>query len=434
MTMQNNNIQVCDFRLHDIIDGRYRVERVLDVSDMTRKFKVVDPSGTEYTLTLFPLWKTERRKRGEMQSYIDNEIKSCRIKSCYLTAVSGTGMAEGNPYFLSEYVTAKDLLHCPKGKGFDVVRTAKAILYGLDDLHKSGKVHGRLSPEKILVTEDGNVLLTDYAGGGRKSMSPGAHRTGVSRPGLFDRIAAYKAPELLGPECSATVLPSADVFSFGVVLFQLLTAELPFGRLQSESDWVNYLARERSSEWNRNLLSRLENHEIWVGILDLCLAYDASGRAGNIGEILKKFPEDGYTYESMPGSQVKAPEVIQNGLSLHVMQGDETGRHFRLPEVMQLPRRIITVGRNDNSIFNMIPLKESVTSYISRRHFTMEYDDEADVWYVRDGQWDKTARGRWIRSLNGTFVNSERISAEGHKIVPGDIISVGEVKLRVEAY
>jgi len=36
--------------------------------------------------------------------------------------------------------------------------------------------------------------------------------------------------------------------------------------------------------------------------------------------------------------------------------------------------------------------------------------------------------------LNGTYVNSEKISEEGHIIVPGDIISIGDIKLRVEGY
>ena len=54
--------------------------------------------------------------------------------------------------------------------------------------------------------------------------------------------------------------------------------------------------------------------------------------------------------------------------------------------------------------------------------------------YIRDGQWDKETKEKWSRSLNGTYVNSEKVTEEGHKIVPGDIISIGDIKLRVEAY
>ena len=63
-----------------------------------------------------------------------------------------------------------------------------------------------------------------------------------------------------------------------------------------------------------------------------------------------------------------------------------------------------------------------------------ELDDEKKEWYIRDGQWDKETKEKWSRSLNGTYVNSEKVTEEGHKIIPGDIISIGDIKLRVEAY
>ena len=101
---------------------------------------------------------------------------------------------------------------------------------------------------------------------------------------------------------------------------------------------------------------------------------------------------------------------------------------------MPFPKRIITIGRAVNSVFNVLELSEKATSYISRRHSTIEFDDETETWYIRDGQWDNNAKNKWVRSLNGTYVNSEKISEEGHIIVPGDIISIGDIKLRVEGY
>ena len=71
---------------------------------------------------------------------------------------------------------------------------------------------------------------------------------------------------------------------------------------------------------------------------------------------------------------------------------------------------------------------------VSRRHCTIELDDEKDLWYIRDGQWDKETKKNWSGSLNGTFVNADRVSEDGQKIVPGDVISIGDIKLRVEAY
>lgn len=97
---------------------------------------------------------------------------------------------------------------------------------------------------------------------------------------------------------------------------------------------------------------------MWMEILKSCLSPDIAERAKNVDEILSKFSEDEYRYNGVAGSNVEAPKSIINGVMLHIMQGDEFGKCYRLPEIMQSPKRIVTVGREDNSVFNMIQLVE----------------------------------------------------------------------------
>ena len=52
----------------------------------------------------------------------------------------------------------------------------------------------------------------------------------------------------------------------------------------------------------------------------------------------------------------------------------------------------------------------------------------------RDGQWDRNGTRGWRRSTNGTYVNSSEVNDNGLDFAPGDIISVGDTKLRVEGY
>ncbi|WP_106830225.1 protein kinase domain-containing protein [Parabacteroides pacaensis] len=432
--MRNNNaVQRCDFRLHDLIDGKYRVERVLASSQNDQKFKVIDSEGKEYILILLKLWEIEPRLRQNMLACSDSEIKSCQIKSNYLAHIVKTGNVKGNPYLLTEYCESVDLSHFIRNPKLNLIRTIKEILYGLRDLHRSGKIHCRLTPENILVTGNGHVILTNYvilSERGKVLASQG--KTLQSR--FVDKSLAYQAPELYRLERCSTILPAVDIFSFGVIVFQLLTGELPYGKLTTESDWIHYQSRAKNTDWNKNILLRNEQRDLWMKILESCLSAEANGRAKNVDEIIELFPKDGYPYEGVPGSQVEAPKSIVNGVMLHVMQGDEFGKYYRLTEIIQLPKRIITVGRADNSVFNMIQLSEQISSYISRRHCTIELDDETDTWYLRDGQWDKEAKDKWVRSLNGTYINSEEVSEEGCEIVPGDIISIGDMKLRVEGY
>ena len=425
----SDSVQRCDFRMHDMIDGKFRVERVLNSTRTDQKFKVNDTSGNKYILKLLKLWEVDSKLRQKMLLSADNEIKGCQIKSNYLTNIVHTGVVNGNPYLLMEYLKSVDLSHIVRSQRLDIVRTAKEILYGLRDLHKSGKVHCQLTPENILITDDNHAKLTNYVIlGGRANLLVGKNKT--LRSQSIVKSLAYQAPELY----RSTVLPSVDIFSFGVVLFQLLTGELPFGRLATESDWIHYQSRAKNNDWNKNTLLRNEQRNMWMGILDICLSSEVAGRAKDVDEIINRLPDDGCEYVGVAGSRAEVPQSIQHGVMLHVMQGDELDKYYRLPEIMQLPQRVITVGRTAASVFNMIQLSERSSSYISRHHCTIEFDDENEIWYIRDGQWDKDNNEGWACSLNGTFVNSEKVTKEGHKIVPGDIISIGDVKLRVEAY
>ncbi len=431
--MNQITVQRCDFRMHDMIDGKFRVERVLNSTSTDQMFKVNDTSGKEYILKLIKLWKEDPRLRQQVLHSAEYEIKSCQIKSNYLTNIVQTGTVNGNPYWLMEYNRSRELSNFQRNARLDLVKVVKELLYGLRDLHHSGIVHCQLTPEHVLITDNGHVMITNYIIlGGRGNFVIQKNRTLQNR--FVDKSLAYQAPELYRLDRCATVLPSIDLFSFGVILFQLLTGELPFGRLATEADLIQYQSRAKSNDWNKNILLRHEQREMWMHLLESCLAPDSSNRVNDIDELLRLLPEDENHYQPMEGSQVEAPKKILNGIMLHVLHGDDFGNYYRLPEILQQPRRIITIGRADQAIFNMIPLKEGSASYISRRHCTIEWDDEEDAWYIRDGQWNKEAKEQWTRSLNGTFVNSDRVTEEGHLICPGDIISVGDIKLRVEAY
>ncbi len=429
----NNSVQRCDFRMHDIIDGKYRVERVLGISQNDQKFKVIDSEGNEYVLKLLKLWEVDPQLRQRMIACSDSEIKSCQIKSHYLTRIVKTGIVKGNPYLLTEFCKSVDLSHFFRNAKLNLVKTVKEILYGLRDLHRSGKVHCQLTPENILVADDGRIMITNYIIlGDRLKALVGQNKSLHSR--FIDKSWAYLAPELYRIERYSTALPTIDIFSFGVILFQLLVGELPYGKLVTESDWIHYQSRVNNNDWNKNILLRTENRDLWMRILEKCLSADANNRAKNIDEIIEMLPVDEYAYEGMPDNNINVPNSIINGVQFHVMQGEEVGKYYRLTEMIQSSKRIITIGRADKSVFNMIQLKEQMSSYISRHHCTIEWNGETDTWYLRDGQWNKDAKSKWVRSLNGTYLNSEKVSEEGVKIVLGDIISIGDVKLRAEGY
>ena len=419
-------IRRVDFRLHDWIDGKYKVERVLGHSRHDSKFKVVDRQGNQYILKLLNLWQVETARQAKAGVRTESEIMSCTIPSNYLTQIVGSGSAMGNPYLLTQFYPSVDLSNVRQTK--DVVEIIANVLFGLKDLHQNGKVHSNLTAENVLLTDDGQILLTNYVVLGNRNQAiidfqqSGGRKSGSSL--------AFAAPERFNIEKSASLLPISDIYSVGVLTYYLLTGRYPYGII---SNMEAYQQRSSAGQWNRNLLGR-ENNK-WENFLDKTLSPDPMMRPKSVDEVLVLMPDSPVSEYIKNEGQIDVNKNPQNGLMLRLLQGEEFGKIYRLGELFANgSKRILTLGRQDNSVFNITCIKESGTTFMSRRHATIELDNETGKVYIRDGQWDKASKNNWVSSLNGTYVNSSEVTNEGLELTPGDIISVGDVKLRVEGY
>ena len=423
----------CDFQAGDTIGEKYVIEKLLGEGAFGKVFKVNDRSSRQlYALKLFKFWELPAKQRQAMASRFQMEYETGRIKSNYLVHSVGSGNVKGNPYIVMEFLPNGDLFQLvEKHRNVDMVKIGKEILFGLKDLHRCGKVHRDLKPENVLIRADGSAALTDFGiSGDRQKRLTVTDLFG--RPTEIAGTVAYMAPEQAKPKNrDVTVLPTMDIFAFGVMMYQLITEAYPFGPLTDENELVAYIQNAREGKWNR---SRLANHPVgkkFDEVIAGCLITDYKQRLQTVDMVLSLMPQSaGHTYESA-GSFVK--QSIVNGVLLRIMQGEEHGMVYKLNELLRGKSRIITVGCNDPYTDNLLPIVENLSHFISRKHCTIELSKD-NQWFIRDGQWDRSASDGWKRSLNGTFVNSTEVSVTGIPFRPGDIISIGDVKLRVEGY
>lgn len=425
-------VQRCSFVIGDVIDGRFQVEKILGEGSFGRVYSVRDRQGELFALKLLKLWEVPAEIREPLVARFDMEFETGRIDSHYLVHSISHGIMVGNPYIVMEYCPGGDLINLSGKETLDLPKVATHVLCGLKALHNCGKVHRDLKPENVLIKSNGDFALTDFgiSGDRNKRMT---ERNLLGKPKQIFGTYAYMPPEQLNPRKDATVLPTTDIFSFGVMMFQLITGELPFGPLDSERDLVPYLKKGKKGEWNRDHLLKSPHGREWYELVNGCLIPDFQDRLQNVDAVLRLVPQGQYIHVTV-GEQQDFQTRIIHGVLLRIMQGEEYGRVYKLDDMLRGDNAILSMGRRDEGVFNDIAITEENSSYISRKHCTLELDYDIGSWVIRDGQWDRYETGGWKRSTNGTYVNSTEVSMNGMAFVPGDIISIGDTKLRAEAY
>lgn len=425
----------CDFRQGDAISERFVVEKALGEGTFGVVYRVREAgSGRVYALKLLKLWEVFSTEREKLLNRFDMEYETGQIQSNYLVHSYNKGEVGGNPYIVMEYCSGGDLICAAEARELNFPVVGSQVLYGLRDLHKCGKVHRDLKPENVLFRADGAAVLTDFGISGdqnKRLTETGIMGTPKQRFGTY----GYMPPEQVNPKRgNATVLPTTDIFSFGVMMYQMLTYEMPFGKL-SEANLMDYLHNSKTGRWDRTRLQRVAQGEQWLEVIEGCLKPDLKNRFQSVDEVLALMPVQGET-AYRPAKEANDHSVLQikNGVLLRIMQGEEYGKIYKLEEMLDGKCRVITIGRSDEEVHNRIPVQENETCYVSRKHCTLELDCSRGLWIIRDGQWDRTATNGWKSSLNGTYVNSSEVTTAGMPIRPGDIISIGDVKLRVEGY
>ncbi len=154
-----------------------------------------------------------------------------------IVAVYEFGQADGLHYLIMEFVDGPNLRQVEQAGRLtpeQALEIVPQICEALQFAHNEGVVHRDIKPENILLDKKGRVKITDF--GIAKLVGVPAGK--VSLTGAKDVLGTphYMAPEQV--EKPATVDHRADIYSLGVVFYELLTGELPLGKFQPPSKKV----------------------------------------------------------------------------------------------------------------------------------------------------------------------------------------------------
>ena len=154
-----------------------------------------------------------------------------------IVAIYDFGEALGHFYLMMEFVdgmTLRQLLQAGKLSPDEVLGIVPKICDALQFAHERGVIHRDIKPENILLNRQGQVKIADFGIAKILELGPGD----LSLTGAQDVVGTphYMAPEQV--EKPQSVDSRADIFSLGVVFYEMLTGELPLGKFQPPSQKV----------------------------------------------------------------------------------------------------------------------------------------------------------------------------------------------------
>lgn len=135
-------------------------------------------------------------------------------------------MDNGTPYFVMEYVEGVPLTQYCRDKRCSIeerLRLFQSVCEAVQHAHGSAVIHRDLKPSNILVKNDGTIRLLDF--GIAKQLESMDLRVDQTMTGLRLMTPAYAAPEQVRGD---RIGISTDVYSLGIILYELLSGELPF--------------------------------------------------------------------------------------------------------------------------------------------------------------------------------------------------------------
>jgi eukaryotic-like serine/threonine-protein kinase len=215
-----------------LADGRFRVERTLGHGGMAVVYLARDEE-LHRPVALKMLAEHLAGDESIRKRFLREARLAARLAHPNVVQIYDAGEADGQPFIVMEYVPGKTLADCGKLPAAEATQLALQALAGLQHAHEAGLVHRDVKPANFLLREDGLLKVADFG------IARTAETTNLTQLGTILGTAAYLAPEQAAGE---EVTAAADIYSLGVVVYELLTGRPPYA-----FDSLAELAHKQSS-------------------------------------------------------------------------------------------------------------------------------------------------------------------------------------------
>jgi serine/threonine protein kinase len=204
--------------------NEYRLEKLLGQGGMARVYRAIDTQLKRYVA--IKVIDNKFRTDEEYVRRFEREAQAiARFDHPHVVSLHRYGNVDGLLYMAMQYVNGSDLAQLLDEYRADgefmtadeILRIMREAGLGLDYVHRQGVIHRDIKPSNIMLKEDGTAIIADFG------------LVLLSDVGTRGEI--FGTPHYMSPEqavSSAKVVPQSDIYSMGVILYEMFTHRLPF--------------------------------------------------------------------------------------------------------------------------------------------------------------------------------------------------------------
>src|SRR5438128_2926587 len=247
--------------------GRYEIRSKIGEGGMGEVYLAHD-TQLDRAVALKILSAEVARDQQRLSRFLQEARAASKLKSANVGHIYEIGETEGHHFIAMEYVEGEPLNQKMGGRPMEaaeIVKLGIQIARALDEAHTKGITHRDIKPQNIIVTSDAEVKMLDF-GLAKLSTVPSENdltpeselATKVkTSPGVVMGTVNYMSPE---QAMGRDVDHRTDLFSLGVVLYEMATGRVPFSgaSLTETIDRIAHAQPEAIARFNYNVPSELE--------------------------------------------------------------------------------------------------------------------------------------------------------------------------------
>ena len=221
-----------------ILDQRYELEELIGGGGMADVYKARD-CLLNRPVAVKILHEEFKQDKEFVDKFQREAQAAARLSHPNIVNIYDVGVADGDHYIVMEYVPGRTLKDCIRQEGHlsvsESLRVAREIAEALAHAHANNLVHCDIKPHNILMMADGHAKVADFG------IARAVTESTMTYSGNVIGSVHYFSPE----QAKGTMItPKSDVYSLGVVLYEMLTGKLPFTGDNPVSIAVKHLQEE----------------------------------------------------------------------------------------------------------------------------------------------------------------------------------------------